>query len=299
MTALPWIKFFPRDWREEPKLYRCSGTARLVWFEVLMFMHARELEPYGHLALDGAPMPVVEIAREIRLGARTVSAALKELEAAGVCSKTETGIIYSRRMVRDGKRRAHGLASGPRGGNPALRRRGELPCSSDIGLSKGERSEGEISETTEALSESMSSASLTSVSSETVKAKPHPLDEPEFACLTGEHRAAFCEWELYRREIKKPLTERSIRQSLRDLAKDPVGWIASSKRSIANGWQGLFPERAVPANSNGASPPPTRTRTIEDIRRERAEQDRLHAIEQGRRREERKRKLEEAQRAAK
>lgn len=138
MIPHPWIKFYVNDHRVEPRLKECSEVSRLVWLEVQFLMHARELQPYGFLAVDGEPMSVAEIAGEIRVSRPKVAAALIELEAEGVCSTTENGVIFSRRMVQDGKRRANGLESGPRGGNPKLRRNGEAEASTDNGTSNAE-----------------------------------------------------------------------------------------------------------------------------------------------------------------
>ncbi|PHM45595.1 helix-turn-helix domain-containing protein [Xenorhabdus miraniensis] len=62
----------------------------------------------------------------------------------------------------------------------------------------------------------------------------------------------WADWVKFRQEIKKPLTETSCRQQAKQLAEcsDPDGVICTS---IANSWQGLFPDkpkRAQQANTH-------------------------------------------------
>jgi hypothetical protein len=105
----PWFKFYPSDWRGDPKLRACSAVSRLLWLE--MFCLSHEAEPYGYVLVSGhAPTPS-QLAAIAGLTVRQVTASLAELEAAGVFSRNELGVIYSRRMVRDratAERRAAG-----------------------------------------------------------------------------------------------------------------------------------------------------------------------------------------------
>jgi hypothetical protein len=69
------------------------------------------------------------------------------------------------------------------------------------------------------------------------------LAEPEFERLAGDGDllAFWPEWEGYRRERKRPLGARSIREQLRmALHVGSAAWIEAARRSIANGWQGVF-----------------------------------------------------------
>jgi hypothetical protein len=67
--------------------------------DLLSFMH--EADPYGHLRLNGHDLKLQALARMMGSPLKEVRRHLEELEAAGVFSRTETGTIYSRRMVRD------------------------------------------------------------------------------------------------------------------------------------------------------------------------------------------------------
>ncbi len=101
-----FIKFYGNDWRSDPRLRECSAAARGVWIDLLTFM--AEAEPFGHLLINGK-LPTPD-----RLAALTVTplkvmrTALAELEANGVFSRTDDGVIYSRRMLRDARRSEEG-----------------------------------------------------------------------------------------------------------------------------------------------------------------------------------------------
>ncbi|MEK7764393.1 MAG: hypothetical protein AAB433_22700 [Nitrospirota bacterium] len=65
-----------------------------------------EAEPYGHLRLNGHDVGIDALGRMMGTPAKQLRQYLDELEAAGVFSRTSTGTIYSRRMVRDEALRA-------------------------------------------------------------------------------------------------------------------------------------------------------------------------------------------------
>lgn len=119
MSKLPWFKFYPADWRAEPALRMVSLEARGFWIECLCIMH--EAEPYGHLIVRGAPLEVPSLAAIVGASEQTVRSCLHELEEAGAMSRNRDGVIYSRRMVRDAKRRDRDKNNGKKGGNPNLK----------------------------------------------------------------------------------------------------------------------------------------------------------------------------------
>lgn len=104
--STPWMKFYPRDWRGDQALRAVSIAARGLWMEMLCVMH--EASPYGHLVLGGHAVSNAVLARMAGAGVDEVSALLIELESAGVLSRTRKGVIYSRRMVKDGSRAEKG-----------------------------------------------------------------------------------------------------------------------------------------------------------------------------------------------
>jgi hypothetical protein len=114
----PWIKFYPSDWRGDPKLRACTLAARGLWIECIGVMH--EAVPYGHLLLNGQPVTDVQLAAMAGTDASTAATLIVELETTGVLSRTRDGTIYSRRMTRDAKKAAIARKNGKTGGNPSL-----------------------------------------------------------------------------------------------------------------------------------------------------------------------------------
>lgn len=115
----PWMKWYPSDWRADASLRMCSLSARGLWADVLTLMH--EATPYGHLLVNSRSPTARQIAALLGCTEREVTKALAELEEAAVFSRTDDGVIYSRRMVRDAEKAARDKANGKNGGNPALK----------------------------------------------------------------------------------------------------------------------------------------------------------------------------------
>lgn len=115
----PWMKWYPADWRADPGLRMCSFAARGLWADVLALMH--EGEPYGHLVINGRAPTSRQLAVMLGGTAKEIDALIAELMDAGVPSRTDDGVIYSRRMVRDKAKQAADRANGKGGGNPRLK----------------------------------------------------------------------------------------------------------------------------------------------------------------------------------
>ena len=106
----PSFQFFPGDWRRDSALQSCSVGARGLWIEMMCIMH--DGTPYGHLRVGGKDILPPVLARMVGASLEEVEGWLEELEQAGVFSRTETGTIYSRRMVRDEEIRQKRAAGG-------------------------------------------------------------------------------------------------------------------------------------------------------------------------------------------
>lgn len=132
MGKRPSFQFYPGDWRRDTALQSCSLLARGLWHELLCLMH--EGEPYGHLALAGKPLTHDQIARMVGESPTRFRAALAELENAGVPSRTQDGVLYSRRMVRDERLRELRAQGGGLGADHG--RRGGRPKKQTEGVSK-------------------------------------------------------------------------------------------------------------------------------------------------------------------
>lgn len=114
----PWIKFYTGDWRSDPALRMCSMAARGLWIEMICLMH--EANPYGHLLVKGHSPTEAQLAVLAGAPSDQIAALLGELEAAGIFSRTRTGVIYSRKMTRMAKKAATARNNGRKGGNPSL-----------------------------------------------------------------------------------------------------------------------------------------------------------------------------------
>jgi hypothetical protein len=118
--ADPWMKFYPSDWRSEPRLRLVSMAARGLWVEMLCIMH--ESDPRGDLTVGGVALDAAKLARMVGESEEMVSALLAELKEAGVYSTRKNGVIFSRRMEKDEIKRRKLRENGRKGGNPSLRK---------------------------------------------------------------------------------------------------------------------------------------------------------------------------------
>ena len=102
----PWLKWYPSDWRAEPRLRLCTRAARCLWLDMLGLMHESTL--IGYLLVNGKKPTPQQLAQILGDDIQDLSRWLDELNAAGVYSETDDGIVYSRRMVRDNERAEKG-----------------------------------------------------------------------------------------------------------------------------------------------------------------------------------------------
>lgn len=109
MTQRPWMKFYPADWQADQALRSVGLEARCLWLECMCIMH--RAEPYGHLVVNGRPVTDTQLATLAGAQPDRVPALMAELETAGVTSRSRAGVIYSRRMTRDEKRRKDGVTA--------------------------------------------------------------------------------------------------------------------------------------------------------------------------------------------
>lgn len=123
----PWFKFYPSDWRSDPRLRMCGIAARGLWIEMIALMH--EAIPYGHLIVSGHSPTDAQLAVLAGTPSDLIPELLGELESAGVFSRTKEGVIYSRKMTRTAKKAAVARRNGKNGGNPSLRKQKEIAAS--------------------------------------------------------------------------------------------------------------------------------------------------------------------------
>ncbi len=97
----------------------CCGAARGLWMEMLCIMH--DAIPRGYLCVGTLTVTPQQLANLAGFPLKECQSLLKELEAANVFSRDDTG-IYSRRMKKDTERAVVDKANGKGGGNPNLKR---------------------------------------------------------------------------------------------------------------------------------------------------------------------------------
>ena len=110
---LPAIQLYPGDWVLDP-IAGCSLAAQGLWLRMMFLAH--KSDRYGYLELNGSPMPPETIARRCGCASAEYESLLSELIEAGVPSISSTGLVYSRRMVRDANLREKRRKAGSLGG---------------------------------------------------------------------------------------------------------------------------------------------------------------------------------------
>ena len=118
MTATPWMKFYPSDWRADPALRMCGLAARGLWMEMLALMH--EATPRGSLIVNGKPVTSPMLASLTGATISEVETLTAQLEENGVFSRKKNGVIFSRRIERDENKARKNRENGKMGGNPTL-----------------------------------------------------------------------------------------------------------------------------------------------------------------------------------
>lgn len=108
----PAFQWYPGDAQRDTALRSCSLEARGLWREMLDLMH--DGEPYGYLTAGGQQIDNAGLAGLVGVTARRCAALVAELEGRKVFSRTDDGVIFSRRMVRDEHHRNVRAAGGGR-----------------------------------------------------------------------------------------------------------------------------------------------------------------------------------------
>lgn len=113
----PGFWFFTGDWLKDPELRFCSIFARGLLVDLLCYMF--EAKQQGYLSWDdGTARTDEEIADAVSGGDRAEKiAAIQELERKGVLSRSENGVLFSRRMARLGEISQSRQQAGSKGGS--------------------------------------------------------------------------------------------------------------------------------------------------------------------------------------
>ena len=97
---------------------------------MICLMH--EASPYGHLLINGHCPTDTQLAVLTGVPSDQFSDMIRELETAGVFSRTKEGVIYSRKMTRMIKKAANARRNGRKGGNPSLGKQRGISASDNL-----------------------------------------------------------------------------------------------------------------------------------------------------------------------
>lgn len=123
---MPWFPLYPTDLLNDLALSSVSIAAQGLWFRLLCQMHLSPRRGYLEDA-SGKPLSDKTLAKVAGISQQTLRKLVKELELCCVFSRTNLGVIYSRRMVRDEDKRIKAKEYGKKGGNPNITQRVNPP----------------------------------------------------------------------------------------------------------------------------------------------------------------------------
>jgi hypothetical protein len=120
---LPFMPFFTSDYVRDTRIL--SLEARAIWMDMLCMMH--DGDKRGYLSRAGSAVTTEQLSRFCGCSVEVIERAVEEIITTGVGSKDEAGVIYSRRIVRDDRRRRKAVLYGKLGGNPNVKGRVNPP----------------------------------------------------------------------------------------------------------------------------------------------------------------------------
>lgn len=112
MVGTTYAKFFWQDFQADDELRMCSLGAQGLWMRYLCL--AARAVPIGHVLVSGRkpnPSDVRRVTGCVETDDQIV-AYEKELVDSGVCNTTREGVLVSRRLVRDARRRSISVEGG-------------------------------------------------------------------------------------------------------------------------------------------------------------------------------------------
>jgi hypothetical protein len=235
-AKLPWMKFYPADWRADLGLRQCSLAARGLWMDMLTIMH--EAEPCGSLLVNRKPITVKQLSALSAAAADEVARALDELREAGVFSVDEEGTIYSRRMRRDVAKATVDRDYGRKGGNRSLTTRtgkGLNPPDNppDNGEDKAQMPEAKVEKPEAQDQNSKQLAPLTDSARDS--RRDEKLKTILETVLSAEVAAGVIE---HRRNLRKPLTALGA-QGLATAFAETGRADEAARFMVSQGWQGF------------------------------------------------------------
>lgn len=257
-----WSKFKWRDWQGDPALRMCSPAARGVWMDMLAIMF--EATPRGELLVNGRQPTMAQLGSVFGVAEKVARSLVDELENCGVFSRTESNVIYSRRMVRDKALSDTGRAYGSTGGNPALTKKDNQDGTDEPdegnggGLTppvKGAPYEGPISGRLNLEDRSPSEKNNKPPSLRDEPPSKKMPDVPDWVPAD-----AWNGFVAMRKASRKPLTAHAADLTIKQLAKFRLKGLdieEALNQSVRSGWAGVF----EPKNASAGRPNPASTVT--------------------------------------
>ena len=114
--VMPWAQFYFSDWLGDEKLLLCSLGARGLWMHILCLMHKSPRRGYL-LKPNSQAYSLEELALSTQSKLSEIRKFWLDLEGNCVFSRDASGLVYSRRMVRDIAARERAFNDGCKGGN--------------------------------------------------------------------------------------------------------------------------------------------------------------------------------------
>lgn len=213
---LPFLQLYIADYVRDTRIL--SLEARAIWMDMLCLMHDSDRRGYL-VSRSGCPFSTEQIASFAGCSLETATRVNRELIDSGVVSCTGDGILFSRRMVRDEKKRGLCSEAGRKGGNPTLKGqskggvkgRDKPPIASSSNALDGDRGAGERGQLQ----------------------LPVSIDTSEF-------REALERWIRHRMEIKHPVKPTMLSALLKKCSEwGSARSIRAIDHTILMGWQGL------------------------------------------------------------
>ena len=207
----PSFQFYPADWLRDTALRSCSVQSRGLWIDMICYMH--EGSPYGYLKVGNKVILPSNLAGMTGLTLQEVEGCLKELHDAGVYDIDESGVICSRRMIRDENIRNIRALGGSKGGNPSLK------VKSKVNLPDNLNDETKDKQKPTPSSSSSSSSSIL---------KPDSVPEQ-----------VWNDFIKIRKAKKAPLTQTAL--NIIEREADNAGWTLEEAivECVSRGWQGF------------------------------------------------------------
>jgi hypothetical protein len=99
-SDLPFMKFYVDDWLADENARLCSLAARGLWIDLLCIMHKSIMR--GYLTKkNGQPLSPKDVQKLTGCAPKTFLKLIQEIHLSGTCSRTDSGVYFSRRMVHE------------------------------------------------------------------------------------------------------------------------------------------------------------------------------------------------------